>query len=222
MRLDAACSGLCKRRPYHRHPFSLFHQLALLTSAPAHVAGGERRPILRLRHCLPSWFTVHSQAMLHFPQSPRHGQRAQQPMPRASGLYCSLFTRHCAELLRATRHCAFFSSWLFVSGMPNDDLISLRSLMDPLGHAIAYACFRMACVAAMSMVKSATNAVFAEVALLEPFGLFRTVALAWTEGLNTWASHAWLDFHAMVVPVGVSTLGRLINVVGSAIDPFLD
>jgi hypothetical protein len=83
MRLDAACSGLCKRRPYHRHPFSLFHQLALLTSAPAHVAGGERRPILRLRHCLPSWFTVHSQAMLHFPQSPRHGQRAQQPMPRA-------------------------------------------------------------------------------------------------------------------------------------------
>jgi hypothetical protein len=37
----------------------------------------------------------------------------------------------------------------------------------------------------MSMVKSATNAVFAEVALLEPFGLFRTVALAWTEGLNT-------------------------------------
>ena len=92
---------------------------------------------------------------------------------------------HGGWLLRATRHCAFFSSWLFVSGMPNDDLISLRSLMDPLGHAIAYACFRMACVAAMSMVKSATNAVFAEVALLEPFGLFRTVALAWTEGLNT-------------------------------------
>ena len=89
--VNDACSGLCKRRPYHRHPFSLFHQLALLTSAPAHVAGGEqslregksRRPILRLRHCLPSWFTLHSQAMLHFPQSPRHGQRAQQPMPRA-------------------------------------------------------------------------------------------------------------------------------------------
>ena len=55
----------------------------ILRVDPAHVAGGERRPILRLRHCLPSWFTVHSQAMLHFPQSPRHGQRAQQPMPRA-------------------------------------------------------------------------------------------------------------------------------------------
>lgn len=127
-----------------------------------------------------------------------------------------------AWLLRATGHCAFFSSWLSVSGACSANAISLRSLLDPLGHAIAFACFRAACVAAMSMVKSATNSVFAEVALLEPVGLFRTVALAWTEGLNTWASHAWLDFQAVVVPVGVSTLGRLINVVGSAIDPFLD
>jgi len=129
---------------------------------------------------------------------------------------------HGGWLLRATGHYTFFSSWLFMSGMPSDDLISLRSFMDPLGHAITYTCFRMACVAIMSMVKSATNIVFAEVALLEPFGLFRTVALAWTEGLNTWASYAWLNFCAVVVPVGISTLGRLINVVGSAIDSFLD
>jgi flagellar biosynthesis/type III secretory pathway ATPase len=91
-----------------------------------------------------------------------------------------------------------------------------------LGHARTSGSFALACAGPCSIVKSASNAAFSEVQALEPFAFFRTVALAWTEGLNTWASHAWLDFEAAAVPVGRSALGRLINAAGSALDPFLD
>jgi len=83
-------------------------------------------------------------------------------------------------------------------------------------------CFLLSCVSIISIIKTAANVLFTEINLLEPFGLFRSVALSWTEGLNTWASFLWLNFQAMVVPVGSSSLGRIINVVGSAIDPFLE
>jgi len=119
-------------------------------------------------------------------------------------------------LLLAPGHFTLFSSWLMLS-VARACLLNTASLV-----ATGYASLKAACVAVLSMVKSATNVVFSEVNLLEPFGLFRTVALAWTEGLNTWASYAWLNFCPLVVPVGISTLGRLINVVGSAIDSFLD
>jgi len=91
-----------------------------------------------------------------------------------------------------------------------------------LDHARIGSSFALACAGLCCIVKSASNVVFSEVQALEPFAFFRTVALAWTEGLNTWASYAWLNFGAVAVPVGRSTLGRLINVVGSALDPFLD
>jgi hypothetical protein len=82
--------------------------------------------------------------------------------------------------------------------------------------------FLLSCVSPISITKTATNTVFSEVSLLEALGLFRSVALCWTEGLNAWASHLWLGFQAMIVPVGSSSLGRIINVVGSAIDPLLE
>ena len=82
-------------------------------------------------------------------------------------------------------------------------------------------CFLLSGVSPISITKTATNIVFSEVTLHEPLGLFRSVALAWTEGLNAWASYLWLGFQAMVVPVGISSLGRIMNAVDSAIDPFL-
>jgi hypothetical protein len=63
-------------------------------------------------------------------------------------------------------------------------------------------CFLLSGVSPISITKTATNIVFSEVTLHEPLGLFRSVALAWTEGLNAWASYLWLGFQAMVVPVG--------------------
>ena len=75
-------------------------------------------------------------------------------------------------------------------------------------------CFLLSGVSPISITKTATNIVFSEVTLHEPLGLFRSVALAW-------ASYLWLGFQAMVVPVGISSLGRIMNAVDSAIDPFL-
>jgi len=59
-------------------------------------------------------------------------------------------------------------------------------------------CFLLSGVSPISITKTATNIVFSEVTLHEPLGLFRSVALAWTEGLNAWASYLWLGFQAMV------------------------
>ena len=89
----------------------------------------------------------------------------------------SALSRYGPWLLPAPSHFTLFSGWLVLS-RPG------RSAAGDFTSA-GYASFKAACVAALSMVKSATNAVFSEVNLLEPFGLFRTVALAWTEGLNT-------------------------------------
>lgn len=67
---------LCKCWPYHRHSLSVHHRLALLTgNSIEHAQDSSLLPkLLCFRHCLPSWFTVHSQAILHFPQSSRHFQ----------------------------------------------------------------------------------------------------------------------------------------------------
>ena len=125
---------------------------------------------------------------------------------------------HIGWLLQVAGHGTLFSSWLLGSAATDSTLNQLHLL----GHASTSRSFALACVGAISIVKSATNTAFSEVNVMEPFAFFRTVALAWTEGLNTWASHAWLDFHPMVVPVGRSALGRLINAAGSVLDPFLD
>ena len=82
-------------------------------------------------------------------------------------------------------------------------------------------CFLLSGVSPISITKIATNIVFSEVTLHEPLGLFRSVVLAWPEGVNALASYLWLGFQATVVPVGISSLGRIMNAVDSPIDPFL-
>ena len=97
----------------------------------------------------------------------------------------SALSRYGPWLLPAPSHFTLFSGWLVLSRPgPSDPLLKVTAGAFSRADA-GYASFKAACVAALSMVKSATNAVFSEVNLLEPFGLFRTVALAWTEGLNT-------------------------------------
>jgi hypothetical protein len=93
----------------------------------------------------------------------------------------SALSRDGPWLLPAPSHFTLFSGWLVLSRQAS---VPFRAGAGCRADA-GYASFKAACVAALSMVKSATNAVFSEVNLLEPFGLFRTVALAWTEGLNT-------------------------------------
>jgi hypothetical protein len=100
---------------------------------------------------------------------------------------------HMGWLLQVASHGTLFSSWLLASVLPplpatpaapasSDSTLSQLHL---LGHASTSRSFALACVGAISIVKSAANAAFSEVNVMEPFAFFRTVALAWTEGLNT-------------------------------------
>jgi F-type H+-transporting ATPase subunit beta len=53
-------------------------------------------------------------------------------------------------------------------------------------------------------------------------GVFRGISLGCTEGLSAWRVKALLSYQPIVVPVGRSVLGRLFNVLGSCVDPFIE
>ena len=53
-------------------------------------------------------------------------------------------------------------------------------------------------------------------------GVFRTIALGSTDGLCTFSCTFSLSFQPVIVPVGRIALGRILNVVGSSIDPYMD
>lgn len=90
---------------------------------------------------------------------------------------------HMGWLLQVASHGTLFSSWLLASVLPATP--STLNQLHLLDHASTSRSFALACVGAISIVKSATNTAFSEVNVMEPFAFFRTVALAWTEGLNT-------------------------------------
>jgi hypothetical protein len=95
---------------------------------------------------------------------------------------------HMGWLLQVAGHGTLFSSWLLASVLPAGSGGSSDSTLNQLhllGHASTSRSFALACVGAISIVKSAANTAFSEVNVMEPFAFFRTVALAWTEGLNT-------------------------------------
>ena len=102
---------------------------------------------------------------------------------------------HMGWLLQVASHGTLFSSWLLASAGPASvgpaslgpakGTDSTLNQLHLLGHASTSRSFALACVGAVSIVKSATNTAFSEVNVMEPFAFFRTVALAWTEGLNT-------------------------------------
>jgi hypothetical protein len=73
-------------------------------------------------------------------------------------------------LLQVTSHSTLFSSWLLASAFR--DHVSANPLraqhqLHLLGHAVASRSFALACVGAISIVKSATNTGFSEVSVLE-------------------------------------------------------
>lgn len=71
----------------------------------------------------------------------------------------------------------------------------------------------------LTTCKGYSNILFCEVNQILPDGVYRTIALASTDGLTSGAQ-AVFTFQPLYVPVGDITLGRILNVVGSVIDPF--
>mmetsp|Transcript_24937 Transcript_24937/g.58527 ORF Transcript_24937/g.58527 Transcript_24937/m.58527 type:complete len:636 (-) Transcript_24937:17-1924(-) len=69
------------------------------------------------------------------------------------------------------------------------------------------------------LVKSYANILVLEISQVHYKALLRTVALASTQCLSTWRCFSLFSLQAVIVPVGRIALGRILNVVGSIIDP---
>lgn len=72
------------------------------------------------------------------------------------------------------------------------------------------------------LIKSYSNSLVAEVSQQMYGGVLRCISLGSTEGLSTWRCSIQLNVQAAVVPVGRISLGRILNVVGSAVDFYDD
>jgi F-type H+-transporting ATPase subunit beta len=72
------------------------------------------------------------------------------------------------------------------------------------------------------IIKSYMTSLVAEVSQLCYKGLFRTIALGSTHGLSTFLCTFLLCLSPLIVPVGRVALGRILNVLGSSIDPYME
>jgi len=72
------------------------------------------------------------------------------------------------------------------------------------------------------LVKSYANCLIAELNQLCYGGVLRAVALGSTDGLCSWRCSSIMAFQPVIVPVGRIALGRILNVVGSVLDRYLD
>jgi hypothetical protein len=72
------------------------------------------------------------------------------------------------------------------------------------------------------LVRTYGNSLVAEVSQQMYGGILRCISLGATEGLSTWKCNIQLNVQAVVVPVGRVSLGRILNVVGAAVDLFDD
>ena len=71
-------------------------------------------------------------------------------------------------------------------------------------------------------IKSYRSCLVAELSQLCYKGVFRTIALGFTDALCTFSCTFSLSFQGVIVPVGRIGLGRILNVLGSSIDPYME
>jgi len=71
-------------------------------------------------------------------------------------------------------------------------------------------------------VKAYQNCLVAEVSQLSYGGVLRGIALGSTDGLCTWRCTFLMGFQPVIVPVGRVGLGRIFNVCGAVIDPYME
>ena len=71
-------------------------------------------------------------------------------------------------------------------------------------------------------VKAYQNCLVAEISQLSYGGVLRGIALGSTDGLCTWRCTFIMGFQPVIVPVGRLGLGRIFNVCGAVIDPYIE
>ena len=71
-------------------------------------------------------------------------------------------------------------------------------------------------------LKSYTNCLISELSQLCYKGLIRSISLSSTDGLCTFIYFTLFIWQPIIVPVGKLPLGRVLNVLGSSIDSFIN
>ncbi len=71
-------------------------------------------------------------------------------------------------------------------------------------------------------LKSYASCLIGELSQLCYKGVLRTIALASTDGMCTWRCVFLMGPQPVIVPVGRIALGRIFNVVGSIMDPYME
>merc|ERR1711966_4014 len=72
------------------------------------------------------------------------------------------------------------------------------------------------------VVRAYSNYLSAEISQICYGGIARTICLGTTDGLSTTWSGFFISYQPVVVPVGAITLGRILSVVGSVLDPYIE
>jgi F-type H+-transporting ATPase subunit beta len=82
--------------------------------------------------------------------------------------------------------------------------------------------WRLGLASLFMILKSYSNVCGGELGHLCPSGILRGISLSPTTCLSTWRCHCLFTTTPLLVQVGLVTLGRLFNVVGTVIDPYLE
>ena len=71
------------------------------------------------------------------------------------------------------------------------------------------------------LVKTYSNCLLSEISQICYSGVLRAISLGPTEGINIFSCKVLFGMQPLIVPVGRVILGRILNVIGSSIDPYI-
>jgi hypothetical protein len=131
-----------------------------------------------------------------------------QTLPYNESLLLCLFRLIPLDLSRIGRHPSCYFSTYF--GKSSDSNSSSRSAIT--------SCFS----ALFLLVRAYANFLTAEISLICTGGTARCICLGSTDGLSTSRSAFFISYQPVIVPVGSITLGRIMSVVGSILDPYIE
>lgn len=129
-------------------------------------------------------------------------------------------------------HLYIFTAQLYLCDSVCSAVLRLLSLIYGLFiHPLVYiegsqtyfiGCIIVGFASILSLIRRYSNTLIIEIHQLCYANIIRSVALCVTEGLDSWRCSCLILLQSLALPVGKITLGRIINVVGSVIDCFLD
>jgi hypothetical protein len=140
----------------------------------------------------------------------------------------TIIKNHLVSFLAYLLHLPFHSSpYLSCLSLIPCAITSLSSAcLHPFEHSHTSASlhreWREGLASLFMILKSYSNVCSGELGHLCPSGILRGISLSSTSCLSTWRCHCLFTTTPLMVQVGLVSLGRLFNVVGTVIDPYVE